>query len=378
MTAKLFLSPRIRKSPYFEATRRYGAKEFSVYNKMYLPMGYSDPETEFWNLVNNVTLWDVGAQRIVEITGPDALAFTNLLTPRDLTKCAVGQCKYVVITSRGGGILNDPVLLRLDEDRFWLSRADGDVLMWAQGVAVNARMDVEIREPDVAPLQVQGPKSRTVMEILFDGIVQDLAYYEFTETELDDIPVIVSRTGWSAELGYEIYLRDSARADQLWEAVMAAGKPFGIAPAATSRIRRIEAGILDYSVDMNASTNPFEVGLDWLVDLSQDADFIGKAALQQVKSEGVTRKLSGIEIHGEHLSPNEDSWPVGHGGQRIGRVTSCVYSPRLGKNIGYAMMALPWTSLGTDLTVESPHGERTATVVEKPFVDPEKTLARAP
>ena len=160
--AKLFLSPRIRKSPYFEATRRYGAKEFSVYNQMYLPMGYSDPETEFWNLVNNVTLWDVAAQRIVEITGPDALAFTNLLTPRDLTKGAVGQCKYVVITSQDGGILNDPLLLRLGEDRFWLSRADGDVLLWAKGVAVNARMEVDIREPDVAPLQVQGPKSKAV------------------------------------------------------------------------------------------------------------------------------------------------------------------------------------------------------------------------
>lgn len=377
MTAKLFLSPRIRKSPYFEATRRYGAKEFSVYNKMYLPMGYSDPETEFWNLVNNVNLWDVAAQRIVEITGPDALSFTNLLTPRDLTKCAVGQCKYVVIASQDGGILNDPVLLRLDEDRFWLSRADGDILMWAQGVAVNAHMDVEICEPEVAPLQVQGPKSRAVMENLFDGVVRDLAYYACTETELNDSPVIVSRTGWSAELGYEIYLRDSARADELWEAVMAAGKPFGIAPAATSRIRRIEAGILDYGVDMNAGTNPFEVGLDRLVDLDQEADFIGKATLRRVKSEGVERKLSGIEIHGEPLSPNEDFWPVRHGGRRIGQVTSCVYSPRLGKNIGYAMLALPWTNLGTDLMVESPKAERAATVVEKPFVDPKKTLARA-
>jgi aminomethyltransferase len=377
MTAKLFLSPRIRKSPYFEATRRYGAKEFSVYNKMYLPMGYSDPETEFWNLVNNVNLWDVAAQRIVEITGPDALSFTNLLTPRDLTKCAVGQCKYVVIASQDGGILNDPVLLRLDEDRFWLSRADGDILMWAQGVAVNAHMDVEICEPEVAPLQVQGPKSRAVMENLFDGVVRGLAYYACTETELNDSPVIVSRTGWSAELGYEIYLRDSARADELWEAVMAAGKPFGIAPAATSRIRRIEAGILDYGVDMNAGTNPFEVGLDRLVDLDQEADFIGKATLRRVKSEGVERKLSGIEIHGEPLSPNEDFWPVRHGGRRIGQVTSCVYSPRLGKNIGYAMLALPWTNLGTDLMVESPNAERAATVVEKPFVDPKKTLARA-
>ena len=196
-------------------------------------------------------------------------------------------------------------------------------------------------------------KGAAVMENLFDGTVQDLAYYECTETKLIHIPVIVSRTGWSAELGYEIYLRDSARADELWEAVMAAGKPFGISPAATSQIRRIEAGMLDYGVDMNAGTNPFEVGLDRLVDLDQEADFIGKAALQRVKSEGVTRKLSGIVIHGEPLPPNENPWPVGHGGRRIGHVTSCVFSPRLGKNIGFAMLALPWTNLGTDLTVET-------------------------
>ena len=261
MTAKLFLSPRIRKSPYFEATRRYGVKEFSVYNQMYLPMGYSDPETEFWNLVNNVTLWDVAAQRIVEITGPDALAFTNLLTPRDLNKCAVGQCKYVLITSQEGGILNDPLLLRLDEDRFWLSRADGDILLWAKGVAVHARMEVQIREPDVAPLQVQGPKSKAVMERLFGAGIGDLAYFRCTETELDGIPVAVSRSGWSAELGYEIYLRDGARGDDLWEAIMAAGAPFEISPAAPSRTRRIEAGTVFVNVHrVGASDVAMEFG----------------------------------------------------------------------------------------------------------------------
>lgn len=377
MSAKLFLSPRIRKSPFFEATRRYGVKEFSVYNQMYLPMGYSDPETEFWNLVNNVTLWDVAAQRIVEITGPDALAFTNLLTPRDLNKCAVGQCKYVLITSQEGGILNDPLLLRLGEDRFWLSRADGDVLLWAKGVAVHARMEVQIREPDVAPLQVQGPKSKAVMERLFGAGIGDLAYFRCTETELDGIPVAVSRSGWSAELGYEVYLRDGARGDDLWEAIMAAGAPFEISPAAPSRTRRIEAGILDYGSDMDAQTNPFEVGLERLVDLDQDADFIGAAALRRIEAEGVTRRLVGVVIEGGPLSPNEHSWPVRHGERHIGRITSCVHSPRLGKNIGFAMLALPWAKLGTDLVVETPSAVRAARVVEKPFVDPNKTLVRA-
>lgn len=367
---------RIRRSPFFEATRRYGVTAFSVYNRMYLPMRYSDPETEFWNLVDNVTLWDVAAQRIVEITGPDALAFTNLLTPWDLSECAVGQCKYVVITAADGGILNDPLLLRLDEDRFWLSRADGDVLLWARGVAVNAPMDVEIGEPDVAPLQIQGPKSRWVMEGLFGDDVTELDYYQCTRAELDGIPLVVSRTGWSAELGYEIYLRDGSRADQLWEAIMAAGAPFGIAPAAPSRIRRIEAGILDFGADMDAGTNPFEVGLDRLVNLDGDADFIGKAALRRIKTEGVTRKVAGVEIHGEPLSAIEHRGALHDGERRVGQITSCVHSPRLAKNIGLAMLALARTNPGTELTVETPGGTRAATVVEKPFMDPKKTLAR--
>ena len=340
-------------------------------------MSYSDPQREYWNLVNNVNLWDVAAQRIVEIIGPDAFEFTNHLTPRNLAKCQVGQCKYVVITAPDGGILNDPVLLRLAEDRFWLSRADGDILMWIQGLAVHSPLDVIVQEPDVAPLQVQGPKSKAVMAQLFDQSVLDLPYYHCTQTRLGDIPLVVSRTGWSAELGYEIYLQDSGRAEELWEAIVAAGKPFNLTPAATSRIRRIEAGILDFSIDMGPDTNPFEVGLGRLVHLQSSADFVGKAALERIKAAGVSRMLCGIEIDAEPLGANEDLRPVSHAGRQVGKVTSCVYSPRLQKNIGYAILDLPSTALGTQLTVHRPEVNNSITVVEKPFVDPAKSLARA-
>ncbi len=376
MPAEFVLSPRIRRSPFHEATRRHGAKGLSIYNKMYLPMSFTDPETEYWHLVNGVTLWDVSAQRIVEIDGPDGFAFANLLTPRDLAKCAVGQCRYIVVTAPDGGILNDPVLLRLGETRFWLSRADSDILMWAQGVAVFAGMDATVHEPDTATLQLQGPKSRDVAGDLFGDRVTELAYYEHCETQLDGMPLVVSRTGFSGELGYEIYLRDTARADELWEAVMAAGEPHGLVPACPSPIRRIEAGIYDYSVDMDADTNPFEVGLDRLVDLNKEADFIGKDALRRIKAEGVSRKLVGVEVAGAPLPYNDHRWPVWRGGERVGEVTSCVYSPRLEKNIGYAMLALPHAGLGTDLSVETPNGARRATVVEKPVIDAEKTLPR--
>ena len=376
MSTEFVLSPRFRRSPFYEATVRHGVKGFSIYNKTYLPMGFTDPETEFWQLVDGVALWDVAGQRIVEISGPDGFAFANLLVPRDLNKSAVGQCKYVVVTAPDGGILNDPVLLRLEENRFWLSRADSDILMWAQGVAVFAGMDVEVREPDVGTLQLQGPKSRDVAVALFGADVAELAYYDLVETALDGMPLVVARTGWSAELGYEIYLRDTARADELWEAIMAAGSAHGIAPGCPSRIRRIEAGIYDYSVDIDAAINPFEVGLGRLVDLDQENDFIGKAALRRIAAEGVTRKLVGIEVDGAPLHYNDYRWPATRGATAIGHVTSCVYSPRLEKNIGFAMLDLAHSALGTEIEVAPPDGPRRAVVVEKPFFDPKKHLSR--
>ena len=376
MPSNFVPSPRIRKSPFFDATIRHGATAFSVYNRTYLPFGYADPETEFWNIVRHVTLWDVAAQRIVEIGGRDAFAFVSLLTPRDLSTCAVGRCRYVLITNGDGGIVNDPVLLRLAEDRFWLSRADGDLLLWAQGVAVNAGLDVTVAEPDVAALQLQGPKSRAVMCTLLGVDDFPLAYFAMTEAEIDGIPVVVSRTGWTAELGYEIYLRDSARASELWERIMAAGTDHDISPAGPSRIRRIEAGIYDYGVDIDAATNPYEAGLEWAVNLDKDGGFIGQAALARIAAEGVTRGMAGVAVGGAPLVYNGEPLPVTDRAGRIGTVTSCVYSPRLKKNIGYAMLPLADTELGTERTVEIPDGVRTLTVVEKPFFDPQKKLAR--
>jgi len=368
---------QIRKSPYFDATVRWGAKAFSVYNHMYIPRDFGDPVENFWNLVNKATLSDVAVERQVEITGPDATRFTQMLTPRNLSQCAVGQCKYVLVTNAAGGILNDPVLLRLGENHFWLSLADSDVLMWAQGVAVNSGMDVEIREPDVSPLQLQGPRSGQIMQALFGEAVSDLRYYWLEEFELDGIPLIVSRTGWSSELGYEIYLRDGTRGDELWEKIMAAGQPFGLAPGHTSSIRRIEAGMLSYHSDMDIHTNPYELGLDRLVDLDMDADFVGKAALTRISREGVSRLQVGLEIESDPLAePNNEYWPVNVSGQCVGQVTSAIYSPRLESNIALAMVHVDHGAIGTHVEVDMPGGVRSARVVPKPFYDPGKNLAK--
>jgi glycine cleavage system aminomethyltransferase T len=376
---RMWFGPWYRKSPYFEATLRYGCKAYDIYNRMYLPAEYDDMETEYWALINDVTVWDVGVERQVEITGPDAFKFMNYITPRDMTKCAVGQCKYVIHTTEEGGIINDPVLLRLGENHFWLSLSSSDVLLWAKGVAVNSGMDVTIGEPDVSPMQVQGPKSRFVMENLFGGDVLKMEYYELMETSLDDIPVVITRTGWSAELGYEIYLRDGSRGDELWERVMEAGKSHNIRPIAPSAIRRVEAGILNWGSDMTLDNNPYEVGLGWLVDLDQEADFVGKEALKKIKAEGVKQKLVGVEYLTDKMEGYlAEFWPVADpDGNIIGHASTAVYSPRLEKNIGYVTVPTEFSKLGTSLIVKSPWDDLDAVVVRKPFIDPKKDTPKS-
>ena len=366
---------QIRKSPYFDATVRWGAQGFSVYNHMYIPRDFGDPVQNFWNLVNDAILCDVAVERQVEITGPDAAEFTQLLTPRDLSALAVGQCKYVLITNAQGGILNDPILLRLAENHFWISLADSDVLLWAQGVAVNSGLDVQIREPDVAPLQLQGPKSGEVMKALFGESIADLRYYWLREYDLDGIPLIVSRTGWSSELGYELYLRDGSKGDELWEKIMAAGAPLGLKPGHTSTIRRIEGGMLSYHADMDINTNPYELGLGRLVDVDADIEFIGKAALKSIRDKGVSRRQVGLVIDGPAMAnSNTKFWVLEKQGEPVGKVTSAVFSPRLEKNIALEMVGSQFTALGTQFTLLTANGKTTARVVEKPFFDPKKKI----
>ena len=368
---------RLRRSPYFEATQRYGCRAYTVYNHMFLPSYYDDPVKEYWHLLEHVTLWDVSVERQVEITGPDAFRFTNQLTTRDLSRCRVGGGRYALITAEDGGIINDPVLLRLGENHFWLALADSDVLLWAKAVAMRAEMRVEIREPDVSPLQVQGPKSKAVMQALFGERVLDLVYYNFFEAALDGIPVLVTRTGWTGEIGYEIYLRDGSRGVELWNRIMEAGAPHNIRPTGPSDIRRVEAGLLNYGADMTLDNNPYEVGLDRLVELNKDDEFIGRDALRQIKAKGVARKLVGIEIQSDPLDLNETAWPVTDKGARIGTVTSAVHSPRLTRNIGYAMVPVAYAGVGTALQIETPLGPAKATVATMPFVDPKKEIPKS-
>ena len=368
---------QIRKGPFFDATVRWGAKGFSVYNHMYIPRDFGDPEQNFWNLINDAILCDVAVERQVQIKGPDAGKFVQMMSPRDLSNMQVGQCKYVILTNQFGGILNDPVLLKVSEDCYWFSLADSDILFWAQGLAVNNSYDVAITEPDVSPIQLQGPKSKEIMLKIFGNEILDIKYYWFKKFNLNGIDLIISRTGWSSEFGYEIFLLNFEDGDELYETLMQSGKGLGLHPGHTSTIRRIEGAMLSYHSDMDINTNPFELGMDKFIDLDKGFDFIGKNALLNIKKNGITRKQVGIILHNNPMEgPNTRHWDIKKEDKYIGKVTSAVYSPRLKQNIGLALVNINYSNIGSRFSVYMDSSPVEAEVVEKPFYDPNKLIAK--
>jgi glycine cleavage system aminomethyltransferase T len=368
---------RNRRTPYHEATQKHDPKGFTVYNHMYFPIRFDSFEEEFETLLTGVTLWDVAVERCLEIGGPDGFRFAQLLTPRDLSTCAVGQGKYVLICDSDGGIVNDPVLTRMDENTFWFALASSDALLFARGLK-NAypELDVTIREADVAPLQVQGPKSRDLMAKLLGSEILDLRYYYWTESKIAGAPVVITRTGWTSEVGYEVYLTDTTKGVEVYEAIMEAGREFGIRPTGPSDIRRIEGAIFNWGADMTYENNPLEMGLERLVDWGlDDASSISMAALRSIKERGVRQTINGLELDGEPFPElNNLKWPVVDAGERIGAVTSAIYSPRLERNIGFAWLPVERSTLGERVTVETEWGPRHGVIVEMPFVDPSKQI----
>ncbi|HEY0387840.1 MAG TPA: glycine cleavage T C-terminal barrel domain-containing protein [Gaiellales bacterium] len=380
ITTKLYFGPWYRRSPYFEATRRAGCKAYDIYNKMYLPAEYDDVAVEYRALNEGVTLWDVGVERTVQVSGPDADRLIDMLTCRDLTKCAVKQGKYMLVISPDGGIVNDPVLLHVEPNVWWMQLADSDAGLYALGVLSQSGLDAEVSYPDVHPVQVQGPMSARTLEKLVGEAIYDIKYY-WTErfTINDDIPVVISRTGWSAVPGFEVNLLDGSRGDALWDAIMAAGEEFAIRPIAPNEARRVEAGIFNWGSDIGLGDTPFHVmGLERLVE-EQPQDYIGKEALERVRREGVDRKLVGIEFdESEPIEGITQSWPAHHAGSPVGKVTDAVWSPGLEKNIGYVWVPIDLASPGNRIDVESEWGPMSGQTAAIPFVDPRKERPAQP
>ena len=369
-TAKVVFSPRVRKSPFFQSTMKYGAKAFTVYNHMYLPVSFENTIADYNNLLQGVQLWDVGVERQVQIKGPDAASLIQFLTPRNIKKCSVGQAMYAPLLDFQGAFLNDPVMLKLAEDFYWLSIADGDSLLWVEAIAKGYNFNVEVEEPDVSPLQVQGPNSAKLMTKVFGEWVDDLGFYRFKEVTHDGIPMVIARMGYSRELCYEIFLQDYSKGNELWEMLWQAGQEFNISPGGPNIIFRLEGGILSYLADFDRTNNPYEVGLEWMIDLDQEDDFIGKEALRKISQRGPTRKLMGAEITGDPIeSSNEDYLPVLIDGKRVGTMTAMVFSPRLQKNIAYVFLEIEHAKVGQEILISNFDQSLKAVVVDLPWFD---------
>jgi aminomethyltransferase len=367
MSFEISIGCNVRKSPYFDATVADGVKSFSVYNHMFAPSHFGDPEGEYQALLDNVVMWDVACERQVELAGPDAEQLMRYLTTRDITGTAVGQGKYVPICNHDGNLINDPVLQKLSDDCFWLSIADSDILLWAGAIAAERGMDVRVTEPDASPLGVQGPRADDVVADLFGEWVRELKYFWFRETELDGIPILLARSGWSKQGGFELYLRDAGRGTDLYNRVKEAGAPYGIVSSAPSDIERVESGLVSYGADARYGVNPFEAGLGAFVDLARDDDFVGRAALQRIAEEGVKRRRVGFVIGGDRISGISEWHDVHLGHDVAGTVTEAVYSPRLDKNIAVGMVAAEIADDEQRLETDFGDGLRSASVAPLPF-----------
>ena len=368
-TSKIVISPRVRKSPYFDSTMKYGASAFTIYNHMYLPIVFEGPEKDYQNLLNGVQLWDVGVERQIEIKGSDASKLAQYITPRDVHKCNIGQAMYAPLLDFQGGFINDPVMLKLAEDHFWFSLSDSDALLWVQGVASGKGYDAEISEPDVSPLQIQGPNSTELMSKVFGKWIEELAFYKFKEVNHAGIPMVIARMGYRRERCYEIFLQDGSKGNELWEILWDAGQDLNITPGTPNQIFRLEAGILSFGADMHRDNNPFEVGLDWMIDLDQKDDFIGKQALETIKRNGIKKKLMGAEIAGPKMEFfNEENLDVSIDGNIVGEMMSAVFSPRFKKNICYIILDVEHALPGKSVDIQTPEGELKAELVKLPWI----------
>ena len=370
MPITLSIGPRVRKSPYFEATRADGLASASVYNHMYMPTGYGDPAAEYDRLINGVAMWDVAVERQVALKGPDALELARYLTPRNLDGLRIGQGKYAPLCNYEGALINDPVLLQVADDEIWLSIADSDIKLWAAAIAGARGMDVKVFEPDVSPLAIQGPKAQDVVADLCGDWIRDLRYFGFRSHEINGIPLIVARSGWSKQGGFELYLQDGSRGEELWKLVAEAGAPYGIGPGTPNYIERVESGLVSYGADTDDAANPFEFGLGRFMDIDQDRDFAGKKALHAIREAGLKRRFMGLLIEGAPFGgTNESPWRLSwDGGKYAGFASASAYSPRAESNIAVAMVNIEVIEADAPVLVDTGAAVLSASVVELPIV----------
>ena len=370
MSKGIIYTPRVRKSPFFEETIKSGATNFTTYNHMTMPVGYTTPEQEYHSLINDVTLWDVAAERQVEVVGEDAAKFVQYMTPRNLSTFKDGFCRYAFMTDENGGIINDPLILKFNDNKFWLSIADSDAILWCKGAALSGKFNVKISEPEACPLSLQGPRSKELIRKVTndDPMIMGLKYYQFIETNLFGIDIIIARSGWSNQFGYEIYITREIDAPTLWNSLMDAGKEFRIVPSCPNQIDRIEAGMISHQGDTSLEENPLELNLPKFYDLDQEADFVGKEALLKIREEGIKKQFTGFKISGKKIGYNMARIPLfNKNGEQQGFVTSTIYSPNFGCNIALGYIDINLTNSEDVFNINHDGEEREVEVVPLPF-----------
>jgi len=363
----LTLTRRVRSTPFTSRIESFGITSYTVYNHMLLATQIVDVEDDYWHLRRAVQVWDVSCERQVEICGPDAARLAQMLTVRDMREFPIGRCGYAPVVDGDGHLINDPVVTKVGDDRFWFSVSDSDVVLWAGGIAHALGLDVRVFEPDVWPLAVQGPYAEDVIATVFGEAVRDIRFFRFAPLPFEDHELIVARTGWSAQGGFEIYVDDAELGGRLFDAVMIAGDQHDIRPGCPNLIERLEAGLMTYGSDITRDDTALEAGLGRFCALEAPIEAIGIEALRRQKAEGVRRQIASIAIDGDRLPICRDPWPVIADGRQVGSVTSAAWSPRLEINVALSMMAIEHAAVGSTVVVDTPDGARRATVSTTPF-----------
>ncbi len=369
---KLNMSRRIRRTPFTNKVEECGVSDFTVVNHMLLPKGFKNSvEEDYWHLSQHVQIWDVSCQRQVQITGPDAKKLVQLLTPRSIKKMETGKCFYIPMIDENAGMINDPVLLKLDDDMFWISIADSDILLWAKGIAIGSNLNVNIIEPDVFPLAVQGPRSEELMIKVFGDKIKKIKFFNFKVFDFNGTKQIIARSGYSKEDGFEIYFKgyedyfdSTLLGEQLWSSIWEAGKEFNISPGCPNLIDRIEAGLMSYGNDFTKENNPLECNLDKYCNPTESHSFIGKKALRKIQMEGIKQKMRGIIFDGEPCAPTGKPLEVySENNDKIGQIASGIYSPRIKKNVGLSMILKNYWNIGQNVIVKRLDGARNQGII---------------
>ena len=360
----LFPSRRLRATPFTSRVSALGVTGYTVYNHMLLATVFESLQEDYKHLKEYVQIWDVSVERQVQLLGPDAHKLACMISARDLTNAKVGRCYYVPICDQNGAIINDPIALRLAENKYWFSISDSDLLLWVQGIAIGLGLNVDICEPDVSPLAIQGPFADDLMADVFGEEIREVKFFHFKAFSFRGHMLNIARSGWSKQGGFEIYLDDTNLGEELWDAIWAKGKKYNIRAGCPNLIERVEAGLLSYGNDMNREDTPLEIGLEKYVSLDSEVDFIGKAALQKQRKVGIKKRLMGIEIDGSKMPPLTMPKKVSIEGKNVGMITSAVFSPDYGGNIGFAMIKASNAYVGAEVMVESEEGPQRGILCE--------------